>query len=243
MLRTRKVNFLEVILIVFRIFVNFSADAALATGNSVDRSFEPPNMPFAPPDHLPPIASNITNAVSITVGPAAESFVGAFVQNVESSMALTQLLDLSQTTGQQYAQFLYKYCLSWLLKMGVLNGRIAAEFATRPVAQNFPNLPLSTMSRVYGNIAARFLFSVEILNRENAELLGTEYAKMLEKSAKRYGYSQPDSKCVAIFEGLSNFSSFVTPMTPEKAWKLTLTYGIVFLFEAIEYGSTNYCIF
>ncbi|GFS70193.1 uncharacterized protein NPIL_511201 [Nephila pilipes] len=197
---------------------------------------------FVIPGFRPPSARYPNNATAAVVEPEVAAFVTALTRDIKSSKILSQLFDFRDTTGLEFAQFTYEFYLYWLRRWKTDDPEIAAEFASRPIAQNFPNLPLDPMIRTHGNVYGRFLYTEEILNQSNAQKLASILSKSLMESAKRNWNTRTDSKYLAIGLGCINFLSSAVRMTPAKGWKLAIIFGDSFLMEDILFGPGDFYI-
>ncbi|GFT46839.1 uncharacterized protein NPIL_295201 [Nephila pilipes] len=178
----------------------------------------------------------------ISISSATNTFVESFTQVVYCSDTLTQLFDFSEITALQYSRFVYRYAEYWLTRWCTRNVYIAAEFATRPLINNFCTLPLDTMVRAFSNIMARFIYFERILTLDNAEEFGLAYAKAIEESAKRNLKGTTDSKFLSIGEGFVDFATSVLVMTPKRGWRLAMVFGEGWLLEAIMNGPFDFYI-
>ncbi|GFS70186.1 hypothetical protein NPIL_511171 [Nephila pilipes] len=191
---------------------------------------------------LPPVLPSANNVEAFLLGPAATTFVQVLMKEVKSSNTLTEIFDLSQTTGPQYDQFLYKSCLELLKSYGTKFPEVAAGIGTRPVAQNFPRLSLQIMVTQYGYAVARFLLSEKRLNPSNAEDLALAYVKSFADSAEFISRNQNDYQFRVIAKGFNNFIISQVEMTSAKGWRLAIYCGVTWMLNAVLYGSETFSV-
>ncbi|GFT63756.1 hypothetical protein NPIL_246741 [Nephila pilipes] len=170
-----------------------------------------------------------------SVAPAESIFIDSFTQIVDASGPLSQLLDLSQTTGVEYHDFIYRRALAAHAEWGMTPLDVSAAIAAGPIIK-FPNLPKSTMTRVYSSVVARYLLTEGVLNESNAQFLARWFAETMENSANQISSFLPEYQYQAISNGFINFLSSFVQFTPKKGWKLASLYGKAWKTEAIRLG-------
>ncbi|GFS70187.1 uncharacterized protein NPIL_511181 [Nephila pilipes] len=193
-------------------------------------------------DMLPQSLIDPKNVESVLLGSAAVAFVDAFSQAVKASEVLTRVFDHSRTTGLQYSQFVKKNCFPELVKWKMLFAEVAAEFATRVIAQNFPNLPPPILVIVYGYTLARFLLSEKLLNQTNAENLALGFAKSFEDMAKYIPTTNPEYESWVICKGFINFINSQAEMNSVKGWRLAIYMQVTWMLNAVLLGPGNFFI-
>ncbi|GFY59340.1 uncharacterized protein TNIN_278521 [Trichonephila inaurata madagascariensis] len=164
------------------------------------------------------------------------TFVDTFVQLVYGSDTLKDLFDLSETPAIGYARNAYNDFVNVLTSLGANDPDKIADFATRPMAQNFKIFTREEMVTVYSNKASSYAYSQGILTQNNAKDLAIQYANIYEKTAKEYVVEgDPTSKYQAIGKGFIQFlMSIEDNLTVEKAWVVAIFYEIDWLMLAAE---------
>ncbi|GFY41904.1 uncharacterized protein TNIN_247521 [Trichonephila inaurata madagascariensis] len=154
-----------------------------------------------------------------------DTFVDTFVQLVYKSDILKDLFDLSETPAIEFAGYVHKHFVPMLASLGARNPEKIADFATRPMAQNFKLFTREEMVRVYSSVAASYLYSQGILIQDNAKDLANQYANTFEKSANETVVeNDPTSKFKAIGNGLMEFLMSKDTLTVEKpGWEPFIT--------------------
>ncbi|GFS92526.1 uncharacterized protein NPIL_581171 [Nephila pilipes] len=115
-----------------------------------------------------------------------------------------------------------------------------ADFATRPMVQNFNVFTWDVMVRVYANVAANYAYSVGKLTSKSAKSLAEKYTNSFMKTAKKYaGKGKPQSKFFGVGNGLINFLKSLQPLTVDKLWKVAVSYESEWLLAAVEVGGSN----
>ncbi|GFT63746.1 uncharacterized protein NPIL_246701 [Nephila pilipes] len=195
---------------------------------------------FISDDILPPELPSEKTVEAFLLGPIANAFVEVFTQKIKSSNTLIHVFDLSQTTGPQYNDFLYKSCLELLKRYKAPFAEVAARLGTLPVAQNFHHLSLQIVVNVYGYSVARFLLSEKMLNQSNAESLALAYAKAFEDNVELIPKTRPDYKLWVLSKGFGNFTTTQVAMTPVKGWRLAIYCGVTWMMNAVLYGTWSF---
>ncbi|GFY41902.1 uncharacterized protein TNIN_247501 [Trichonephila inaurata madagascariensis] len=152
-----------------------------------------------------------------------DTFVDTFVQLVYESNTLKDLFDLSETPAIEFASYAHKHIATELASLGAKNPERVADFATRPMAQNFKVFTREEMVRVYSSVAASYLYSQGILMQDNAQDLANEYANSFEKSANETVVeNDPTTKFKAVGNGFMEFLMSKGTLTHEKAWTVAI---------------------
>ncbi|PRD28274.1 UNVERIFIED_CONTAM: hypothetical protein NCL1_32900 [Trichonephila clavipes] len=164
-----------------------------------------------------------------------DNFVDTFVQLVYESDTLKDLFDLSESPAIEYAQHAYNDFVTVLTSLGAIDPDKTADFATRPMAQNFKVFTREEMVRVYSNVASSYLASQGILTQDNAQDLANQLASTFEKSAKETVVEgDPTSKFSAVGNGFIEFLMSNDNLTVEKVWVLAIYYESEWLLTAAE---------
>ncbi|GFQ68547.1 uncharacterized protein TNCT_108531 [Trichonephila clavata] len=164
-----------------------------------------------------------------------DTFVDTFVQLVYESDTLKDLFDLSETPAIEYAQHAYNDFVTVLTSLGATDPNKTADFATRPMAQNFKVFTREEMVNVYSNKASSYAYSEGILNQDNAKDLAIQYANTFEKTAKEYVVEgDPTSKFQAIGNGFIEFLMSIDNVTVAKGWVVAISYETDWLMLAAE---------
>ncbi|GFS70203.1 hypothetical protein NPIL_511231 [Nephila pilipes] len=146
---------------------------------------------------------------------AVNAFGAAFSEAVRSSNILTQLFDWREEPEKEIAQTVNREVKCFLSAWSTDNVENIAASTTQYIPQNFSAYPLETPIRAYSNSMANYLVSEGILNTRNAPSLAKAYAKSFEHFASR-----TEIKISAVKDGFLNFTTSLTPMTPERGLKL-----------------------
>ncbi|GFY18440.1 uncharacterized protein TNCV_2396681 [Trichonephila clavipes] len=164
-----------------------------------------------------------------------DNFVDTFVQLVYESDTLKDLFDLSESPAIEYAQHAYNDFVTILTSLGAIDPDKTADFATRPMAQNFKVFTREEMVRVYSNVASSYLDSQGILTQDNAQDLANQLASTFEKSAKETVVEgDPTSKFSAVGNGFIEFLMSNDNLTVEKVWVVAIYYESEWLLTAAE---------
>ncbi|GFY18382.1 uncharacterized protein TNCV_2396111 [Trichonephila clavipes] len=164
-----------------------------------------------------------------------DTFVDTFVQLVYESNTLKDLFDFSETPAFEFASHTHKRIADTVASLGAKNPERIADFATRPMAQNFKVFTREEMVRVYSSVAASYLYSQGILIQDDAKDLANQYADACEKSANETVVeNDPTSKFKAIGNGLEEFLMLKDTLTVEKAWMGVIYYESEWLLTAAE---------
>ncbi|GFS92544.1 uncharacterized protein NPIL_581241 [Nephila pilipes] len=181
-------------------------------------------------------------------------FVSTFVKLVYASDTLKDLFDVGDAPSSAFRDHTYKgpASLEWSLSTALLptpsrkdvksdDGEIIADFATRPIVQNFETIPRDVVVRIYANTAANILYSNGKLSSTNdAEKLAKKYAKEFTENAKKYvKKGDYESKFDAIAQGIIKFVLGIEKLTQDLLWKVAFFYESQFLLAAVELGYTN----
>ncbi|GFS92528.1 uncharacterized protein NPIL_581181 [Nephila pilipes] len=168
------------------------------------------------------------------------SFVTTFVKEVYASDTLYDLFDLSQSTATAYRQHAYNDFMKVASGLNADDPDTIADFATRPMDQNFNVFTRDVMVRVYANVAANYAYSIGVLNANNAKSLAKKYAKDFTETAKEYvKKDDPESKFFGVGNGIIKFLKSLQPLTVDKLWKVAVSYESEWLLAAVEVGSSN----
>ncbi|GFY58603.1 uncharacterized protein TNIN_487411 [Trichonephila inaurata madagascariensis] len=168
------------------------------------------------------------------------SFVTAFVKDVYDSDTLYDLFDLSQSPAIDYQQHAYGDFKKVSKSVNADDPDTIADFATRPMVQNFNVFTRDVMVRVYANVAANYAYSIGALNSNNAVRLAKKYAQAFTKTAKKNVVKgKPESKFSGVGEGIIAFLSQLEPLTVDKVWQVAVSYESQWLLAAVEAGGSN----
>ncbi|GFY18362.1 uncharacterized protein TNCV_2395921 [Trichonephila clavipes] len=168
------------------------------------------------------------------------SFVTAFVKDVYDSDTLYDLFDLSQSPAIDYQQHAYGDFKKVSISANANDPDIIADFATRPMVQNFNVFTRDVMVRVYANVAANYAYSIGALNSNNAIKLAKKYAHAFTKTAKKNVVKgKPETKFSGVGEGIITFLNDLQPLTVDKVWQVATLYGSQWLLSAVEAAGSN----
>ncbi|GFS92530.1 uncharacterized protein NPIL_581191 [Nephila pilipes] len=180
------------------------------------------------------------NVKVISDNSSISSFVKTFVKEVYDSDTLYDLFDLSQSPAIAYKQHAYNDFKTVSTGLLADNPDVIADFATRPMIQNFNVFTRDVMVRVYANLAANYAYSIGVLNANNAESLAKKYAKDFTETAKEYvKKDDPESKFFGVGNGIIKFLKSLQPLTVDKVWQVAFLYESEWLLAAVEVGGSN----
>ncbi|GFS92532.1 uncharacterized protein NPIL_581201 [Nephila pilipes] len=185
-----------------------------------------------------PIISYDVNVISDNS--SESTFIRTFVHQVCTSKTLADLFDIRPATATQIKQHAYNDFINVINENNLDDAEMIADFATRPIDQNFKVIPEEVLVRIYANLAANFLDSIGKLTSKNAEKLAKKYAKDLTKAAKKYVKGgDVESKFTAVAQGVIKFILSLQKLTQDEAWKVAFLYQSQFLLAAVEVGGSN----
>ncbi|GFR18131.1 uncharacterized protein TNCT_665191 [Trichonephila clavata] len=162
-------------------------------------------------------------------------FVDTFVQAVYDSDTLMDLFDLTESTAVEVSHFAEDQFKDTLALLGATHPEKIANFATRPMVQNFRVFTRKEMVRVYSSWAAGYTDSQGILTQDNAEDLAKQYANIFEKSAKdTVVEGDPSSKFPAISNGFLEYLKSIETLSADNGWKVATYYESEWLLTAAE---------
>ncbi|GFS92539.1 uncharacterized protein NPIL_581221 [Nephila pilipes] len=172
------------------------------------------------------------------------SFVSAFVKEAYNSDTLSKLFDVGNIPATAFRHFAYEDFKKVIYDNNLPNAetiaKVNADFATRPISQNFKVIPRDVMIRIYANIAANYINSIGKLTSQNAESLAKKYANDTKETAKMYEKNgDVESQFNGIAQGLVNFVISLQKLTPDLSWKTGFLFESQYLLAAVEVGGSN----
>ncbi|GFY18479.1 uncharacterized protein TNCV_2397061 [Trichonephila clavipes] len=167
-----------------------------------------------------------------------KTFVNTVVETVYGRDTLRDVFDISDSTALQFQQYSYQVTYDILKELGSRKSDVLADFATRPIAQNFEYISRETLVTVYANVLASY--SREVLTEDNASEFAIRYTNYTENQAKNLVVQGvTTSKYQALAGGFLDYMSSVGTITVEKAQALCVLFQSQWLFVASETKSSN----
>ncbi|GFS92546.1 uncharacterized protein NPIL_581251 [Nephila pilipes] len=168
-------------------------------------------------------------------------FVSTFVKQVYDSDTLTDLFDITAATSTGLRNHAYNDFIKIINQNNLDDAELIADFATRPINQNFDTIPRDVLVRIYANIAANFLYSIgKFSSKNDAESLAKQYAKDFSDAAEKFVKDgDVETKYDAIAGGIINFIVPIQKVTQDEVWKVAFLFESQFLLAAVELGYTN----
>ncbi|GFY18466.1 uncharacterized protein TNCV_2396941 [Trichonephila clavipes] len=162
-------------------------------------------------------------------------FEDTFVQAVYGSDILMDLFDLTKSTAVEVSHFNEDQFKETLALLGAIHPEKIANFASRPMVQNFRVFTREEMVRVYSSWASGYTDSQGILTQDNAKDLAKQYANFFEQSAQdTVVEGDPSSKFPAISNGFLQYLKSIETLSADNGWKVAIYYESEWLLTAAE---------
>ncbi|GBN43075.1 hypothetical protein AVEN_259965-1 [Araneus ventricosus] len=172
-----------------------------------------------------------------TIPSSLDTFISTFTKAVHSSTVLSDAYDISQTSPQSFADFVYHAIHEHLMSNGISDPRDIATYAAQPIGESFEVLTYPMLVSIDANAMGKYLLDEGILNDMNAASLASAFAKEMETSAKRsVEKSFQESKFQALEDGYVGFFKAQGLYTREKLPVAEKYYGKEFRLAGENFG-------
>ncbi|GFR15072.1 hypothetical protein TNCT_607141 [Trichonephila clavata] len=144
-----------------------------------------------------------------TLPPCVAIFMSTFHQKVHSSKILSELLDFSEMTAEEFSKKVQPYILSTHTKYKVENAPQSVRSCIEQISKCRRSLSLSVIVRTHGYTVSKFAYYEGVLDERNAVSAALTFADLLRGQAvqqKRSG--DPDWKMSALSLGFIDFMNY-----------------------------------
>ncbi|GFY57127.1 hypothetical protein TNIN_409601 [Trichonephila inaurata madagascariensis] len=143
---------------------------------------------------------------SQTVPPCVGIFMSTFHQKIHSSKILSELLDFSGMTAEEFGRKIKPYIWYTHNKYKVANALQSVRSCVEPISKCRRPLSLAIIERTYGYSVSKFAYFEGVLHEKNAVSLALTFADLLRGlgiQLKRLG--DPDWNLNALSRGFIDF--------------------------------------
>ncbi|GFR15071.1 hypothetical protein TNCT_607131 [Trichonephila clavata] len=155
---------------------------------------------------FPKLEDSITVPESHTVPPSVAIFMSTFHQEVHFSKFLSELLNFSGMTAQEFGRKVKPYIMYTHTKYKVANALQSIRSCVEPILNYRRPLSLAMIVRTYGYSVSKFAYYEGVLDKENAVSLALTFADLLQGLGTRLKRSgDPDWKLNALSRGFIDF--------------------------------------
>ncbi|GFX47305.1 transposable element Tcb1 transposase [Trichonephila clavipes] len=144
-----------------------------------------------------------------TLPPCVAIFMSTFHQKVHSSKVLSELLDFSGMTAEEFSRKVHPYILSSHNKYKVANALQSARSCAEQISKCRRPLNLSIIVRAHGYTVSKFAYFEGVLDERNAASAALIFADLLRGHAVQLkGSGDSDWKVNALCLGFIDFMNY-----------------------------------
>ncbi|GFS94220.1 uncharacterized protein NPIL_617271 [Nephila pilipes] len=204
-------------------------------------SFAPVTCQDSTEDYRQAIAFN-TSLLSENERSVIDTCARIFVRGVHASPQLKDCFDISDLPPVKFSFHVHKhFVLKAVDDLGASDFEYIADFATRPMAQNFDVFYGKYVLRVYANVLPAFLYDQGILTEDNVESLCTEYLTNMDNSCQTTVVpGDTRSKFQAITDGFEQTLDSNINLTRTQLWELSNHYQFQWTLTAVDFGTKSH---
>ncbi|GFR12037.1 hypothetical protein TNCT_555271 [Trichonephila clavata] len=134
--------------------------------------------------------------------------MSTFRKEVRSSKLLSELLDFSGITGEEFGRKIHPYIFSTHIQYNVAKFVQLGQSCVEVISKHHKPLSLSVIERIFGNTVSKFAYIQGTLDEKNALSKALSYANFLRKHAVLLKTSgDPDWKFHALSLGFIEFKT------------------------------------